>query len=330
MTEPFQSDYEKFIYVSRYSRWVEKEQRRETWDETVNRYLDFFADYPMTQNIVKGDLRDELYEAIYQHKVMPSMRALMSAGPSLERNHIASYNCSYLPIKDVKSFRELLYILMHGTGVGYSVERRYISRLPQVPTTLSSVQSTITVGDSKEGWAKAFNELLFHLWKGEIPKWDVSEVRPAGARLRTFGGRASGPEPLCDLFDYTVRLFSRAKGRKLTSLEAHDLCCKIAEIVVVGGVRRSAMISLSDLDDPLMRNCKQGAWYDLNPERALANNSAVYNSKPSLSEFFEEWHELYKSRSGERGIFNRYALQTKAALTGRDPDCEYGTNPCFD
>lgn len=320
MNNPFPSYYEEFIYKSRYSRWLPGENRRENWDETVRRYCDFF-EFP--QNIY-----NEVYEAIYNLEVMPSMRCLMTAGPALHRNHIAAYNCAYLPISDVKAFKELFYILMHGTGVGYSVERRYVEKLPQVPITINKIPEITYVADSKEGWVASFNRLVFHLLKGEEIEYDVSGVRPAGAPLKTFGGRASGPGPLVDLFEYTIKLFHRAKGRKLTSLEVHDLCCKIAEIVVVGGVRRSAMISLSDLDDPLMRDCKQGAWYDLNPERALANNSAVYNHKPSLSEFFEEWHSLFKSRSGERGIFNRAASQRKAEHTDRSEDVEYGTNPC--
>lgn len=313
-------DYQAFIYYSRYSRWVDEEGRREHWPETINRYLDFFEQrFPEQVRPV----RSELYDVIYNLQVMPSMRALMTAGPALERCNVAGYNCAYSQIKDLKKLDELFYILMCGTGVGYSVESEYVSKLPPVSGTMSVVPLTIRVGDSKAGWCSAFRALLFNLYQGQIPKWDTSDVRPAGARLKTFGGRASGPGPLEELFEFTVRLIRDASGRRLTTLEVHDLCCKIAEIVVVGGVRRSAMISLSDLNDREMAHCKSGNWWEQHPHRSLANNSAVYNGRPSADTFFEEWHSLFNSKSGERGIFNRASAKEK---TGIDED--FGVNPC--
>lgn len=323
---PFPSYYEEFIFKSRYARWLESEKRRENWDETVSRYVDYI------QNAVHLDdhTAEEIYDAIYNLEVMPSMRALMSAGPALDRCHVAAYNCAYLPVDNKRSFDEAMYILMCGTGVGFSVEEKYTHQLPIVAEELRSVDTTITVGDSKEGWANAFRQLISLLYDGDIPKWDVSGVRPAGARLKTFGGRASGPDPLVDLFKFSVSLFQRAAGRRLTTLECHDLMCKIADIVVVGGVRRSAMISLSDVTDDRMRSAKSGEWWNYNGQRRLANNSAVYNNRrPDMDLFMKEWFSLYASKSGERGIFSRAAAKRIAARNGRrDTNHDFGTNPC--
>ena len=274
-------------------------------------------------------IADALYNAIVGLEVMPSMRAMMTAGPALTRDNTSGYNCSYLPVDDPKSFDEAMFILLCGTGVGFSVERQYISKLPEVPDTLFDSETTVVVKDSKEGWAKSFRQVLSLLWAGEIPKWDVSKVRPAGARLKTFGGRASGPAPLVDLFNFAVATFKKAQGRKLNSLECHDLMCKIGQVVVVGGVRRSAMISLSNLSDDRMRNAKSGNWYDIEGQRALANNSVAYSEKPDVELFMKEWQSLIESKSGERGIFNRVASKAQAAKNGRrDPEWEFGTNPC--
>jgi len=275
------------------------------------------------------NLRDQLYDAIVNLELMPSMRAMMTAGKSADRDNTCVYNCSYLPVDDVKSFDEAMFILLCGTGVGFSVESKYINQLPEVPEKLFQSGGVLNVHDSKEGWAKSLRLLIAHLYAGEIPQWDVSAVRPAGARLKTFGGRASGPQPLIDLFEFTVATFKHAKGRKLNSLECHDLMCKIGEVVVVGGVRRSAMISLSDLDDERIRHAKAGPWWDTAPHRALANNSAVYNETPTVGKFMEEWLSLYNSHSGERGIFNREAARKTVEKYGhRDPNFEFGTNPC--
>ena len=314
--------YQQFIAKSRYARWLEDEGRRETWSETVSRYM---------ENVVKisGAEAFEIEEAILNLDVMPSMRAMMTAGVALDRDNTSGYNCSYLPIDDPKSFDEAMFILLCGTGVGFSVERQYISKLPEVPDQLFDSETTVVVKDSKEGWAKAFRQVTSLLWAGEIPKWDVSKVRPAGARLKTFGGRASGPAPLVDLFNFTVDTFKKAQGRKLTSLECHDLMCKIGQIVVVGGVRRSAMISLSNLSDDRMRNAKSGQWWENEGQRALANNSVSYTEKPELEQFLQEWAALIASKSGERGIFNREASKKQAAKSGRrNPEWEFGTNPC--
>jgi ribonucleoside-diphosphate reductase alpha chain len=284
-------------------------------------------------NVVRPKIGDDTYvnqirDAILNLEVMPSMRAMMTAGPALERDNTAGYNCSYLPVDDPKSFDEAMFILLCGTGVGFSVERQYISKLPEVPTLFQS-DTTIVVKDSKEGWAKAFRQLLALLWAGEIPKWDVSLVRPAGARLKTFGGRASGPAPLVDLFNFVIKVFKDAQGRKLSSIECHDIMCKIGEVVVVGGVRRSAMISLSNLSDDRMRHAKSGAWWENDPQRALANNSVSYTEKPDAISFMREWMSLVESGSGERGIFNREAAKKQAGkFDRRDPDWDFGTNPC--
>jgi len=318
------TDYQAFIHTSRYARWLEKEGRRETWGETVQRYM---------ENVVYPKAGDDSYinqmrDAILSLEIMPSMRAMMTAGPALQRDNTAGYNCSYLPVDDPKSFDEAMFILLCGTGVGFSVERQFVSKLPEVPELYNS-DTTVVVKDSKEGWAKALRQVIALLYSGEIPKWDVSAVRPAGARLKTFGGRASGPAPLIDLFNFVVAKFKEAQGRKLSSIECHDIMCKIGEVVVVGGVRRSAMISLSNLSDDRMRHAKSGAWWENNPQRALANNSTSYTEKPDAVSFMREWMSLVESGSGERGIFNRQASKKQAAKNGRrDADQEFGTNPC--
>ena len=320
--------YQEYIAASRYARFQDDKQRRETWAETVDRYVDYiFSRTPAIKE--KTELRNEIFDAIHNLDLMPSMRAMMTAGKSADRDNTCVYNCSYLPVDDPKSFDEAMFILLCGTGVGFSVESKYISNLPEVPEKLFESEHTIVVHDSKEGWAKSLRLLIAHLYAGEIPKWDVSGVRPAGTRLKTFGGRASGPEPLVDLFKFTVNTFKHAAGRRLHSLECHDLMCKIGEVVVVGGVRRSAMISLSDLDDERIRHAKAGPWWETAPHRALANNSAVYNETPTVGKFMEEWLSLYNSHSGERGIFNREAAKNTVAKYGhRDPNFEFGTNPC--
>lgn len=319
------NDYQKFIATSRYARWLPDENRRETWQETVQRYV---------SNVVEEAITDvamvkEIHDAIVNLEVMPSMRAVMTAGKAMDRDNTCAYNCSYLPVDDPKSFDEAMFILLCGTGVGFSVERQYVSKLPEVPDQLFTSETTVVVHDSKEGWAKSYRQLLSLLWAGEIPKWDTSRVRPAGAKLKTFGGRASGPGPLVDLFEFTVDKFKNAKGRKLSSLECHDIMCKIGEVVVVGGVRRSAMISLSNLSDDRMRHAKSGQWWEGNAQRALANNSTCYTEKPDSETFIREWLSLVESKSGERGIFNRVASQKQAAKNGRrESDIEFGTNPC--
>ncbi len=323
--------YNEYIAKSRYARYLDDEGRREHWPETVERYMNFMQkhlkdkhNYTLTDN-----LYDKLYNSIVNLEVVPSMRSIMTAGEALERQNIAGYNCSYLPVDDPKAFDEAMYILLCGTGVGFSVEQKYVNKLPEIPCQLFDSQSVVVVKDSKEGWAKALRQIIALLYAGEIPKWDVSSVRPAGTRLKTFGGRASGPEPLVELFKYTVGKFKGAAGRKLTSLEAHDILCKIGEVVVVGGVRRSAMISLSDLGDDRMAHAKAGNWWDGNGQRALANNSAVYDVKPDVGQFMREWSSIYESHSGERGIFNRYASELQAGKNGRRKlGQEWGTNPC--
>lgn len=331
MKNPFETDYERFIYTSRYARWIEAEKRRENWDETVARYLTFMRNHLLNNHHyeLSHELYEQLFNAIYEFKVMPSMRAMMTAGPALLRDNTAGYNCSYLPIDDPKAFDEAMYILLCGTGVGFSVERQYIQKLPEVPDQLFESATTVVVSDSKEGWAKSYRQVIALLYSGEIPRWDVSKVRPAGARLKTFGGRASGPGPLEELFRFTINKFRGAAGRRLNSLECHDLLCKIGEVVVVGGVRRSAMISLSNLTDDRMRRAKQGQWWEHEAQRALSNNSVSYTEKPDVGAFLEEWSSLYKSKSGERGIFNRVAAQKQVAKNGRRKvDYDFGTNPC--
>ena len=330
---PFPSSYEEFIYKSRYARWLDNENRRENWNETVARLCDYYWNH-LTLRRESNDeflgVYSELYDAIYNLEVMPSMRALMTAGPAMDRCHVPAYNCAYLPVDSPRSFDECMYILMCGTGVGYSVEQKYIEQLPRISEQFEDTDTIITVADSKEGWAKSYRELVSLLIAGQVPKWDVSRVRSAGERLKTFGGRASGPQPLVDLFEFSVQLFRRASGRRLTSVECHDIMCKIADIVVVGGVRRSAMISLFDCTDDRMSKAKFGAWWNDNPHRALSNNSAVYeNRKPDVGFFMNKWTELYESKSGEPGFFSRAACQNIAARNGRrDPKHEFGTNPC--
>jgi ribonucleoside-diphosphate reductase alpha chain len=317
--------YQQYIHKSRYARYLPEEQRRETWEETIDRYLNFW--------IEKGKLSLEeangIFADIHDMNVMPSMRALMTAGEALDRDNVAGFNCSYMPIDHPKAFDEMMYVLMCGTGVGFSVERQYVTKLPEVAEDFHATDTVIHVADSKIGWAKAYRELISLLYSGQVPKWDVSGVRLAGATLKTFGGRASGPEPLVDLFNFTVSVFREAAGRKLSSIECHDLCCKIAQIVVVGGVRRSALISLSNLTDDRLRRCKSGQWWQDNPQRGLANNSACYTEKPDFEAFLNEWKSLYESRSGERGMFSRVASQKQAAKNERrDATYDFGTNPC--
>lgn len=321
------TDYQKMIAISRYARWRDEDNRRETWEETVARYIDYMMQKTSGAKMSSAEWI-EIEQNIIDLKVVPSMRALMTAGPALERCNVAAYNCSYLPVDSPRSFDECMYILMCGTGVGFSVERKYVEQLPIVNEHFEQSDTVIHVGDSKAGWARSLRELIALLYSGQVPSWDTSKVRPAGARLRTFGGRASGPEPLEGLFRFIVETFRRAHGRRLTPLECHDIMCKIGEVVVVGGVRRSAMISLGDLEDDGHRNAKVGNWWEANQQRALSNNSAVYEEKPSVSRFISEWLSLYDSRSGERGIFNREASVRQAARSGRR-DCEYdfGTNP---
>lgn len=328
MNNPFPSVYEEFIYKSRYARWLDEENRREDWHETVSRLTEYYA--RQVRGVFTLEEYKDIQEAIYNLEVMPSMRALMTAGPALDRCHVPAYNCAYLPVDSPRSFDEAMYILMCGTGVGYSVETKYVDQLPRISERFEETDTCIVVADSKEGWAKSFRELVTLLIAGQVPKWDVSRVRPAGSRLKTFGGRASGPEPLVDLFAFAVNSFKSAAGRRLTSLECHDLMCKIADIVVVGGVRRSAMISLFDCTDDRMGTAKSGAWWEANGQRRLANNSAVYeNRRPDIGFFMRKWKELYDSKSGEPGFFSRYACQGVAARNGRrDPSYEFGTNPC--
>jgi|TARA_B100001094_G_scaffold199431_1_gene193522 ribonucleoside-diphosphate reductase alpha chain len=331
MSNHLPTSYQEFIHLSRYSRWLPEKKRRETWDETVSRYFNFFTEHmnEMHEYKLPKSLRDELEQAVLGLGVMPSMRCLMTAGEALKRENIAGYNCSYVAVDRVQAFDEILYVLMNGTGVGFSVERQFVNELPRVSEDFHPSDTVITVADSKLGWAKGLKELVGMLYIGQIPRWDLSKVRPAGAPLKTFGGRASGPEPLESLFNFAVDIFRNAAGRKLSSLEAHDLVCKIAEVVVVGGVRRSALISLSNLSDDRMRHAKSGQWWNENGQRALANNSACYAEKPDMGIFMDEWKALYDSKSGERGIFNRESAVKMAAKNGRrDTDHEFGTNPC--
>ena len=320
---------QQFIHLSRYSRWIPEENRRETWTETVGRYFDFFQKH-LGRDKLDDATRSRLEDAVLNLDVMPSMRCMMTAGPALERDHIAGYNCSYVAIDNARAFDEIMYILMCGTGVGFSVESKYVEQLPVVAEKFYDSDTVVVVADSKLGWAKPLRELIHLLYAGQVPKWDVTRVRPAGAPLKTFGGRASGPDPLVDVFNFVVRTFKNAAGRKLNTLECHDIVCKIAEVVVVGGVRRSALISLSDLDDSRMREAKSGQWWVTEPQRALANNSYVARDKSiDVGVFMEEWKSLYVSKSGERGVFSRYASRNQAASTGRrDPNHDFGTNPC--
>ena len=326
------TSYQEFIHLSRYSRWLPEKVRRETWNETVTRYFDFFDEHvkEMTGFDVPDDLRKDLEIAVLEQRVMPSMRCLMTAGEALKRENIAGYNCSYVAVNRIQAFDEILYVLMNGTGVGFSVERQFVSELPLVAEEFHETDTVIVVSDSKMGWAKAFKELVGLLYIGQIPKWDMSKVRAAGAPLKTFGGRASGPGPLVNLFNFTVNTLKSSAGRRMSSLECHDIVCKIAEVVVVGGVRRSALISLSNLSDDRMRHAKSGSWWEQNGQRALANNSACYTEKPDMGIFMDEWTALYNSKSGERGIFNRASANKMAEKNGRRTieGHEFGTNPC--
>jgi len=325
------TDYQSFIHKSRYARWLDAEGRREDWSETVDRYFDYMTRWIEEKHnvpITKPEI-DELKEAVLNLEIMPSMRALMTAGKALERNHLAAFNCSYLPLDHPRAFDELLYILMCGTGVGFSVERNNVDKLPIIADHFENCDDVIKVEDSKEGWAKAFRELITLLYDGKVPTWDLSALRAAGERLKTFGGRSSGPQPLNELFEFTTRLFERAAGRRLYPIECHDIACKTGEVVVVGGVRRSALISLSNLNDDQMRHAKSGAWWENEGQRSLANNSATYKYKPDMETFMREWLSLVESKSGERGIFNRQAAKNKAVENGRrDVDHDFGTNPC--
>jgi ribonucleoside-diphosphate reductase alpha chain len=320
------SSYEEFIALSRYARWKPEENRRESWEETVDRLCTFWEKrFPEFSEIIRKEIQPEIYNT----SVMPSMRSLMTAGPALERDEVAGFNCSYVAVDNPRVFDEIMYILMCGTGLGFSAERQYITQLPVISESFYKTDTTIVVGDSKIGWAKAFRELLSLLYQGQIPKWDLSKVRKAGEKLKTFGGRASGPKPLNDLFLFVTEVFSKAAGRKLNSIEVHDIVCKIADIVVVGGVRRSALISLSNLSDPRMRDAKSGQWWVDNPQRALANNSVCYTEKPDIGIFMEEWKALYDSKSGERGIFNREAAELLQPDRRKEFNYkDYGCNPC--
>lgn len=341
MEHQLPSQYQEFIHISRYARWRDDLRRRETWHETVMRWSEFWL--KQLRERFADKIREEeasalvkmLGEAVVKLDVMPSMRGLMTAGKALERDHAAGYNCSYVAIDDPIAFAEVLYLLACGCGVGFSVERQSIKQMPTIAETFHDSETIIPVPDSKQGWAKSFRELLALLYVGQVPKWDVSQVRPKGARLKTFGGRASGPDPLVDLFKFTIAMFKNAAGRKLTSIECHDLVCKIGEVIVVGGVRRSALISLSNLSDDRMRNAKNGDWRQFAKHRQLANNSAAYTERPDFEVFLKEIVTLYESKSGERGIFSRVAAQQKASENGRrkltDEDgeaYEFGTNPC--
>jgi ribonucleoside-triphosphate reductase (thioredoxin) len=326
MSNYLPTDYQTFIATSRYARWLDDKKRRENWGETVQRYIDNIV---ASNKAVSTDMVHTIADAIFHLDVMPSMRSVMTAGPAADRDNTCMYNCSFLPVDDVKSFDEAMFILLCGTGVGFSVERQYVTKLPEVPDALFTSYDTIVVHDSKEGWAKALRKLIALLYAGEIPAWDVSRLRPAGAKLKTFGGRASGPAPLVELFKFVVATFKNAAGRKLNSIECHDIMCKIGEVVVVGGVRRSAMISLSNLSDDRMRYAKSGSWWENQPQRALANNSVSYTEKPDSLAFMREWTALVESGSGERGIFNRQASKKQAAKNGRrDASYDFGTNPC--
>ena len=331
MSKTIANPYENFIALSRYARWISEDNRRETWGETVDRYFGFMLNH-LKENynyIPDEKLVAELKNGVFERNVMPSMRSVMTSGAALERDNVAGYNCAFLPVDSPRSFDETMYILMCGTGVGFSVEYKYINKLPAVPESLEKSTTIITVEDSKQGWAKAYRELLALLWSGQIPAIDVSKVRPAGARLKTMGGRSSGPQPLINLFDFTIAKFKNATGRSLKPIECHDIMCKIGEVVVVGGVRRSAMISLSNINDIEMAQAKSGNWWEASPQRALSNNSVAYSRKPDMEQFIAEWKSLYDSKSGERGIYNVAAAQAQAAKYGRrDPDIHYGTNPC--
>ena len=328
MNNMLPTPYQQFIHKSRYARWIDGEERRENWDETVDRYMDFMQSQVEDKCNVKVDL-GEVREAVLSLQVMPSMRAMMTSGPALARDNICGYNCSYIPVDSPRSFDECMYILMCGTGVGFSVERENVDKLPVVSDNFSTSSTVINVADSKPGWAKAYRELVALLYAGQVPSWDMSDIRPAGARLKIMGGRASGPQPLIDLFNFTIEIFKKAAGRRLFPIECHDLMCKVGEVVVVGGVRRSALISLSNLNDDQMRHAKSGQWWETEGQRALANNSVAYKTKPEMGTFMREWLALYDSKSGERGMFNREAAEKQVARNGRrETGHMWGTNPC--
>ncbi len=328
MNNMLPTPYQQFIHKSRYARWIDGEERRENWDETVDRYMDFMQSQVEDKCNVKVDL-GEVREAVLSLQVMPSMRAMMTSGPALARDNICGYNCSYIPVDSPRSFDECMYILMCGTGVGFSVERENVDKLPVVSDNFSTSSTVINVADSKPGWAKAYRELVALLYAGQVPSWDTSAIRPAGARLKVMGGRASGPQPLIDLFNFTIEIFKKAAGRRLFPIECHDLMCKVGEVVVVGGVRRSALISLSNLNDDQMRHAKAGQWWETEGQRALANNSVAYKTKPEMGTFMREWLALYDSKSGERGMFNREAAEKQVARNGRrETGHMWGTNPC--
>jgi len=323
--------YQQFIHKSRYARWIDEESRRENWDETVDRYIGFMQDHVLMKHNVKlqDKTLNEIRDSILSLQVMPSMRAMMTAGPALARDNICGYNCSYIPVDSPRAFDECMYILMCGTGVGFSVERENVDRLPVVSDNFGNSDIVITVADSKPGWAKAFRELIALLYAGQVPKWDMSAIRPSGSRLKVMGGRASGPQPLIDLFNFSVQIFKKAAGRRLYPIECHDLMCKVGEVVVVGGVRRSALISLSNLNDDQMRHAKSGHWWEHEGQRALANNSVSYKEKPQMETFMREWLALVESKSGERGIFNREAADKQVGRNGRrEQGHMWGTNPC--
>ena len=325
------TDYQNFIALSRYARWKEDEQRRETWTETVSRYIDYMSEHLKKNHdyTMASAMKHKLENGLFNLSVMPSMRALMTAGSALDRCHVAGYNCSYIPVDSPRAFDETMYVLMCGTGVGFSVERENVDKLPIINEHFEKSNTVIKVADSRPGWARALREMIAMLYAGQIPQWDVSEVRPAGARLKTFGGRASGPAPLEELFDFLIEKFTQAKNRRLYPLECHDIMCKIGEVVVVGGVRRSALISLSNLGDTQMRHAKSGQWWENEGQRALANNSVAYKFKPDMDTFMREWFALYESKSGERGIFNRQSAINQASKNGRrDVSYEFGCNPC--
>ena len=331
MNNTLPTDYQNFIALSRYARWKEDEQRRETWTETVDRYINYISNHVKKKHDyeIGNSLKYELEEALVGLSVMPSMRALMTSGPALDRCHVAGYNCAYIPIDSPRAFDETMYVLMCGTGVGFSVERENVDKLPIVNEHFEKSDTIIKVADSRPGWARALREMIAMLYDGQIPQWDVSELRPAGARLKTFGSRASGPKPLEELFEFCIEKFTQAKNRRLYPLECHDIMCKIGEVVVVGGVRRSALISLSNLGDTQMRHAKSGQWWDNEGQRALANNSVAYRFKPDMDTFMREWLALYESKSGERGIFNRQSAINQASKNGRrDTNYEFGCNPC--
>lgn len=320
--------YQKFIHTSKYARWIPEKKRRENWEETVDRYVDYMCDEECKGKVDK-DTKEKIREYIYNLKVMPSMRALLTAGPALRRCHVGAYNCAFRSVDSVAAFDEIMYCLMSGAGVGYSVEERHIGKLPIVPDDFYMSDTVVQVADSRIGWCKALKEVMGLLYSGAIPKWDVSKVRPAGARLKTFGGRASGPEPLVSLFKFLIEKFKSAKGRRLRDIEVHDIICKIGEIVVMGSVRRSALISLSDLGSYEMQNAKSGSWWENHPYRSMANNSAVYYETPTPGEYLKEWKAIYDSKSGERGIFNMESAKMLSERFGRrDPELVEGTNPC--